>query len=131
MATANRPLSPHLQIYKPQLTSVLSITHRGTGVFLSIGALFLACWLLAVAWGPEAYALLQEYLQAWYGQVLLYAWLFSLYYHLCNGIRHLCWDLGLGLDLKTTYATGYAVIASSLLLTVVTICIRCLQQGAA
>ena len=131
MARGNRPLSPHLQIYKPQLTSVLSITHRGTGVFLSIGALLLACWLLAVAGGPETYALLQGYLQAWYGQVLLYAWLFSLYYHLCNGVRHLCWDLGLGFDLKTTYASGYAVIASSLLLTVITVCIRCLKAGAA
>lgn len=129
MASANRPLSPHLQIYKPQLTSVLSIIHRGTGVFLSIGALFLACWLLAVALGPEAYALLQGYLHAWYGQVLLYAWLFSLYYHLCNGVRHLCWDLGLGLDIKTTYASGYAVIASSLLLIVFTVCIRYTQGG--
>jgi succinate dehydrogenase / fumarate reductase cytochrome b subunit len=131
MARENRPLSPHLQIYKPQLTSVLSITHRGTGVFLSIGALFLSCWLLAVARGPEAYALLQGYMHAWYGQIMLYAWLFSLYYHLCNGIRHMCWDLGLGLEIKTTYASGYAVIASSLLLTVVTVWFRCLQEVSA
>ena len=131
MASGNRPLSPHLQIYKPQLTSVLSITHRGTGVFLSIGALFLACWLLAVAGGPESYALMQGYVHAWYGQVLLYAWLFSLYFHLCNGIRHLCWDMGLGLDLKTTYVSGYAVLAASLLLTVATVCVRCIQGVAA
>lgn len=129
MSSVNRPVSPHLQIYKPQLTSVLSITHRGTGVFLSIGALFLACWLLAVAGGPEAYAFMQRYIQAWYGQVLLYAWLFSLYFHLCNGIRHLCWDMGLGLDLKTTYISGYAVIASSLLLTVITVCVNCFKAG--
>ena len=129
MARGNRPLLPHLQIYKPHLTSVLSITHRGTGVFLSIGALFLSCWLLAVARGPEAYAVLQEYLHAWYGQVLLYAWLFSLYFHLCNGIRHLCWDLGHGLDIKTTYATGYAVVASSILLTLATAYVRCIQRG--
>ena len=129
MASGNRPLSPHLQIYKPQLTSVLSITHRGTGVFLCIGAIFFACWLLAVAGGPEAYAVFQEYSLAWYGQVLLYAWLFSLYYHLCNGIRHLCWDMGLGLDIKTTYISGYAVIAASLLLTLATACIRCMGGG--
>ena len=125
MARGNRPLSPHLQIYKPQLTSVLSITHRGTGVFLSLGAVFFSCWLVAVAGGMDSYAAFQKYLLAWYGQVLLYAWLFSLYYHLCNGIRHLCWDMGLGLDIKTTYISGYTVVAASLLLTLLTVYIRC------
>jgi len=130
MDRAKRPLSPHLQIYKPQLTSVLSITHRGTGVFLSVGALFLSCWLLAVARGPEAYASLQDFMNAWYGRILLYAWLFALYYHLCNGIRHLCWDMGYGLDLKTTYATGYAVIVLSILFTLFTVYLGCNPQGA-
>lgn len=123
MAAVNRPLSPHLQIYKPQLTSVLSITHRGTGVFLSIGALFLSCWLLAIANGPESYTALSAHISAWYGQLVLYAWVFSLYYHLCNGIRHLIWDAGFGLDIKTTYRSGYAVVVSSVVLTVITWCL--------
>ena len=123
MATVDRPLSPHLQIYKPQLTSILSITHRGTGVFLSIGALFLSCWLLSVANGPEAYTALQQHITAWYGVILLYAWVFSLYYHLCNGIRHMFWDIGLGLEIKTTYISGYVVVAASILLTIVTWCL--------
>lgn len=121
MAVSNRPLSPHLQIYKPQLTSVLSITHRGTGIFLGIGFLLLPCWLLAVAGGAEAYGNWLTHLNAWYGKIMLYAWVFALYYHLCNGIRHLGWDLGLGLDLKTTYATGYIMLAASLILTLVTL----------
>lgn len=120
MATDNRPLSPHLQIYKPQLTSILSITHRGTGIFLGIGAIFLCIWLLAIASGPEAFSRIQGHVNTWYGQILLLAWVFSLYYHLCNGIRHLFWDLGLGLEIKTTYTSGYIVVVVALLLTVIT-----------
>ncbi len=123
MAMDNRPLSPHLQIYKPQLTSVLSITHRGTGVFLTIGALFLTCWLLALADGPEQFDNLQTHLTNWYGQCLVYAFVFSLYFHLCNGIRHLFWDVGLGLDIDTTYKSGYAVVAATIILTLLTLCL--------
>ncbi len=117
MATVDSPLSPHLQIYKPQLTSILSITHRATGVFLSIGALLLCYWLLAIAAGPEVYGKLSAHITAWYGQLVLLAFGFSLYYHLCNGIRHLFWDIGVGLEIETTYRSGYAVIAVSLFLT--------------
>lgn len=120
MAAVERPLSPHLQIYKPQLTSVLSITHRATGVFLTLGALFLSCWLLSIANGPEAYSAVQRHITAWYGQILLFAWVFALYFHLCNGVRHLFWDAGLGLEIRSTYVSGYAVLAVSVLLTVVT-----------
>jgi len=120
MATDNRPLSPHLQIYKPQLTSILSITHRGTGVFLSIGALFFCYWLLAIANGSDAYSDIQNHMTAWYGQILLLAWVFSLYFHLCNGIRHLFWDIGLGFEIKTTYLSGYIVVAATILLTIIT-----------
>ncbi len=123
MATDNRPLSPHLQIYKPQLTSVLSITHRGTGVFLTVGAFFLTCWLLALADGPEQFANLQVHLNSWYGQCLVYAFVFSLYFHLCNGIRHLFWDVGLGLDIDVAYKTGYAVVAVSIIFTLLTLCL--------
>ena len=120
MATVDGPLSPHLQIYKPQLTSILSIIHRGTGIFLSLGALLLCYWLLAIAAGPDIYAKLSAHIAAWYGQLVLLAFTFSLYYHLCNGIRHLFWDAGLGLEIETTYKSGYAVIIASLFLTVTT-----------
>jgi succinate dehydrogenase / fumarate reductase cytochrome b subunit len=123
MATDTRPLSPHLQIYKPQLTSVLSITHRGTGVFLTVGAFFLTCWLLALADGPENFASLQAHLTSWYGQCLVYAFVFSLYFHLCNGIRHLFWDVGLGLDIDVAYKTGYTVVAASIIFTLLTLCL--------
>ena len=97
MASQSRPISPHLQIYKPQLTSVLSITHRGTGIFLCIGLLALCYWLVALALGPAAYDQAQGVLGSAIGQVLLFVWSFSLFYHLCNGIRHLFWDAGIGL----------------------------------
>lgn len=123
MATINRPLSPHLQIYKPQLTSILSITHRGTGIFLTVGAFFLTCWLLALANGPETFVNLQTHISSGYGQCILYAFVFSLYFHLCNGIRHLFWDAGLGLEIGTSYKSGYAVVAISITLTLLTLCL--------
>lgn len=129
MPARQRPLSPHLQVYKPQLTSVLSITHRGTGIFLSLGALLLCYWLLAIATGPEMYARAQDIINSWYGQLLLFGWVASLYYHLCNGIRHLFWDCGYGLDLKTTYASGYAVVAASIILTLATWIIAVMRLG--
>ena len=113
------PLSPFLQ-YRPQLTSVLSITHRVTGALLSAGAVLLSAWLVAIAAGAEAYALFQGHAGAWYGRVLVIGFVFSLYYHLCNGIRHLFWDLGLGLELTTAYRSGYAVVAATLALTILT-----------
>ncbi len=120
MASVDGPISPHLQVYKPQLTSILSITHRATGIFLSLGALVLAYWLLSVAAGPEVYAQVTVHFSAWYGQLLLLAFAFSLYFHLCNGIRHLFWDAGLGLEIETTYKSGYAVISAAVILTIVT-----------
>ena len=121
MAEANRPLSPHLQVYKPQLTSVLSITHRATGVWLAVGMIVLVWWLLAAATGPESYARVEGFLGSWLGVLLLLGWTYSLFYHLCNGIRHLAWDVGYGLDLPTTYATGWAVVAASAGLSVVAV----------
>lgn len=120
MSARQRPLSPHLQVYKPQLTSVLSIAHRATGVFLSLGALVLCYWLLAIAAGPEVYERAQALLGSWPGQLLLFAWVASLYYHLCNGIRHLFWDAGYGLELRTTYLSGYAVLIVAVILTLAT-----------
>lgn len=113
-----RPLSPHLQVYRPQLTSVLSITHRATGVALAAGTLLLVWWLVAAASGPEQYATVQAVMGSWPGKLLLLGWTFSLFFHLANGIRHLFWDAGLGFELKTTYASGWAVVAASIVLTV-------------
>ena len=95
MTNSQTPLSPFLQ-YRPQLTSILSISHRFTGVFLCAGAVLLSCWLVSVAAGAEVYTTVNQHVTAWYGQVVVIGFVFSLYYHLCNGIRHLFWDMGLG-----------------------------------
>lgn len=114
-----RPLSPFMigPYYKPQMTSMLSITHRITGLGLSLGAILLVVWLSCLAAGPDCYALIAPHLAAWYGKLVIFAFTWSLLYHFCNGIRHLLWDLGKGLDMPTAEKTGYAVILASLGLT--------------
>ncbi|MGQ0663722.1 MAG: succinate dehydrogenase, cytochrome b556 subunit [Pseudomonadota bacterium] len=112
-----RPLSPHLQIYRWQLTSVMSITHRASGVALAAGTLLLVWWLVAAASGPGAFAFVQAFLGSWFGLLLLLGWSLALFYHLANGIRHLFWDAGYGFELATVYASGWAVIAATLILT--------------
>jgi succinate dehydrogenase / fumarate reductase, cytochrome b subunit len=115
---AARPLSPHLQVYRPQLTSVLSITHRATGVALTAGTLLLVWWLVAAATGPEQFAFVRNVMGSWLGKLVLLGWTVSLFFHLANGIRHLFWDAGLGFELRTTYASGWAVIAATVVLTI-------------
>jgi len=112
-----RPLSPHLQIYQPQLTSLMSILHRLSGVFLSLGTVVLAYWLIAAASGVESYQQAQDLLGSWLGLLFLFGWSFALFYHLCNGIRHLFWDIGLGMDIKMVYLSGKLVLIASLVLT--------------
>ena len=112
-----RPLSPHLQIYKPQLTSVLSITHRVSGIFLCVGTLVLAYWLFALASGPEEYATAQNCLSSLIAQVFLFLWTLAFFYHLLNGIRHLIWDMGKGFELDVVYASGRWVVAGTVILT--------------
>ena len=123
MSVANRPvhrpLSPHLQVYKPQLTSVLSILHRATGIALSVGALYLATWVIYAAANPAAYALFQSFNTSILGRIVLGGWLFCAFYHLCNGIRHLFWDAGYGFELKDAYRSGWIVVTVSLIATVV------------
>jgi succinate dehydrogenase / fumarate reductase, cytochrome b subunit len=123
MSVANRPvhrpLSPHLQVYKWQLTSALSILHRATGIALSVGALYLATWVIYAAANPAAYALFQSFNTSILGRIVLGGWLFSAFYHLCNGIRHLFWDAGYGFELKDAYRSGWIVVAVSLIATVV------------
>ena len=103
--------------YRPQLTSMLSILHRLTGVGLSLGGILLVWWLVAIAGGAWSYASFGRHLSAWYGQLLLLGWSWSLLYHLCNGVRHLVWDLGHGYTIPVAYRSGYAVVVVSLLLT--------------
>ncbi|MBA3564423.1 MAG: succinate dehydrogenase, cytochrome b556 subunit [Gammaproteobacteria bacterium] len=114
----NRPLSPHLQVYKPQLTSVLSILHRMTGVFLSIAGLLLAYWLVSLMRGPEVYADAMSLLGSGFMRLVLAGVSFSFFYHLCNGIRHLFWDAGYGFEIEQIYASGWTVVIASILLTV-------------
>jgi succinate dehydrogenase / fumarate reductase cytochrome b subunit len=113
MSSGNRPLSPHLQIYRPQLTAVLSILHRLTGVALAPGTLLLVYWLAAAAAGPEAFATAQVLVGSIVGRLLLLGWTFALFYHLCNGIRHLVWDAGYGLELPDLYRSGWLVVFAS------------------
>ena len=115
-----RPLSPHLTVYKPQITMVLSITHRIMGSFLAISTPVLVYWLMAVASGPEAYAELQACFSHWFAKLFLLAWTFAFFYHMCNGIRHLFWDVGQGYEIETLYKSGYMVVGSATILTCVT-----------
>ncbi len=129
MTPAERPLSPHIQIYKPQLTSTLSIAHRITGVALALGTPFLVWWLVAAAAGPSAFASAQAFFGSWIGLLLLFGWTFSFFFHLCNGIRHLAWDTGYGFDLHTTYVSGMLVLAASGVLTLITFAAGLVMRG--
>src|SRR6185437_11583682 len=114
-----RPLSPNIQLYRPQLTSVLSILNRLTGVLLSIAAIALVIWLLAAAAGPQAYAIVQAALASWTGQVILLAFTFAFFLHLFGGIRHLVWDTVHGFELRAIYVSGWTVVGASVVMTVV------------
>lgn len=117
MKRQTAPLAPHIQIYRPQLTSVLSISHRVTGIALSVGSILLVAWLVAAAAGPHAFSGASTIVNSPGGLFLLLLWTFSLFFHLCNGIRHLVWDAGWGFDLRTIYLSGWTVIVSSAVLT--------------
>ncbi len=112
MAARDRPISPFL-VYRPQLTSVLSITHRLTGVALVAGMLVLVAWLVAAASGEAAFETASAVIGSFVGRLFLFGWSIALFYHLCNGIRHLFWDLGYGLELPAVYRTGWAVLVAT------------------
>ena len=118
----NRPLSPFMigPYYRPQMTSVMSITHRATGVFLSVvGAPLLLWWIIAVSEGPAAYDSLLSCLGSWIGKIGLLCVLFSLNFHLLNGVRHLIWDTGRALEIRSAYTLGWVVLGGTVLLTIV------------
>ena len=116
-ATRPRPLSPNIQIYRPQLTSVLSIANRITGVALSLGAVGLVIWLTAATMGPRAYGEVQGVVASWGGRIVLFGFTFAFFMHLCGGIRHLVWDTVHGFELRSIYISGWAVVAGSVVLT--------------
>ncbi len=112
-----RPLSPHLQIYKPQLTSVMSISHRFTGVILSMLLILVPLFFFLLALGDEYFTILVIILDHFLVKLILYGAIFVISYHLLNGIRHLFWDMGIGLSIKESYMSGYLVIMFSTLAT--------------
>lgn len=130
MISSQRPLSPHLQVYRPQITSTLSILHRLTGIALAAGTLLLTYWLAALATGSDAFADAQGLLGSIVGRLLLFGWSFALFYHLCNGIRHLAWDAGYGFEIATTTRSGWAVVIASVALTAVAWIAGYLAMGA-
>ncbi len=117
MSNRPRPLSPHLQVYRWQITMLMSILFRATGVALSIGAFALAWWLMAVAAGGEQYARAAALVSSPVGMVLLFGFTLAMVYHLLNGIRHLLWDAGWGMDIPEIYRSGYTVLALTGVLT--------------
>lgn len=119
MTQPERPMSPHIMIYRPQLTSVLSIIHRGTGVGLSVGTLFITWWLVSAALGPGPYEATRELYGSWIGLLILFGFSVCLFYHLCNGVRHLLWDIGLLLEIEEVNWSGWVMLLASLGLTIV------------
>ena len=128
--TGSRPLSPHLQVYRWQWTMALSITHRATGVALSVGALLMVCWLLSLATGAESFEALQGFLGSWFGRLLLFGWTWALMYHALNGVRHLVWDAGYGFELPHAQASAMAVAIGSVVLTIVVWAVGYAAMGA-
>ncbi|MCX8507067.1 MAG: succinate dehydrogenase, cytochrome b556 subunit [Alphaproteobacteria bacterium] len=115
-----RPLSPHVQIYRWQLTNLMSILHRLAGMVLCVGTIFLTFVIVALNAGPDIFAYVEVSASSVATQIMLFAWTVCLYYHLFNGVRHLFWDAGYGFSLKATYASGYAVAAVSVVFSIAT-----------
>ena len=120
MPSGNRPLSPHLQVYRPQLTSILSILHRITGVVIWAGAVMMTYWIASATYGPEAFARAQWFLGSWFGRLVLLGLTGATFYHLANGIRHLAWDIGWGYEMDKLNISGWAVLIFTGVMTVLT-----------
>ena len=120
-AKVDRPLSPHLTIYRPQFTSVLSIMHRITGVGLAFSLLLIIIWFFALSLGPETFAFMEIIFNSIFTRLILASSIWALWYHTCTGIRHLIWDLGYGLDVEWITPSAYLVLFCSILLTLITL----------
>ena len=116
-----RPLSPHLTIYRPQVTSISSIFIRITGNALVFSTLLLVAWFLAAAIGPKTFNVMHFIISSWFGKIMMILSLWALWYHSLGGIRHLVWDTGRGLELKTAEIMGWAMILGSFLITIITL----------
>lgn len=119
----NRPLSPHLSVYRFQMSMLTSIMHRITGVGLTLGAFLIVWWFLAASTSPEYFAVADGFMTSWFGALILIASLWALFFHFCNGIRHLVWDTGRGLEKNTAVKSGIAVLVGSVVLTILTLLI--------
>lgn len=113
-----RPLSPHLTIYKKNQTTLLSITHRITGLALSFGSVFIVSWILFIALGEKYFNILYFFFETVTGKAILITWSFAIFFHLINGIRYLIWSTGYAMESNILYKSGYFVIFFSLLLTI-------------
>ena len=113
-----RPLSPHLQVYKPMLTTAMSITHRMTGVALYFGSLLVAWWLVAAAAGPDYFSMVNGFFGSWFGRIILFGYTWAAIHHALGGLRHLIWDTGRGFELPTVEWMAKANLAGSIGLTV-------------
>jgi succinate dehydrogenase cytochrome b subunit len=129
MMQAERPLSPHLQIYRLPLAALMSFSHRATGVALAVGTIFLVWWLVAAAGGAADFAAPNWFFGSWLGIVFLFGWCFSFFYHLCNGIRHLAWDAGYGFEIRAFQRSGQIVLAASAVLTLAAFIAGILVRG--
>lgn len=126
---ASRPLSPHLGVYKFMYTMSLSILHRITGCVATLGFLAFAWWLMALASGEAQYSSAMRFLSGWFGKLLLVGFTFSFVYHFCNGIRHLLWDTGRGLERAQARRSGAVVVVAALLLTAAVLWFACRAMG--
>jgi len=116
-----RPLSPHLQVYRPQLTSITSILTRITGNALIVAALLIVWWLVAAALGPGHFATADAVITSWFGDIVMALSLWAIWYHYLAGLRHLYFDAGKGLDIPTAEKLGWVLIFGSVILTVITL----------
>ncbi len=121
VSQSNRPLSPHLSVYRPQISMVSSILTRITGISLLVGGLLVIWWFLAAATSPEAFALADGVLTSWLGDLVMLGSLWALWYHFLTGLRHLYWDTGRGLDLPTAKMLGWVAVFGSFILTALTV----------
>ena len=119
MNDSNNPLSPHLQIYRWHISSLLSITHRISGVINLLGLILIFLWLLFLSTGESNYEVFLLSINSFFGKFILIGLTWSMSFHILSGIRHLAWDLGYGFEIKTANISGIIVIISSLVLTII------------
>lgn len=121
----DRPLSPHLQVYKLPLTAIMSISHRATGAALAIGTLLVTAFFIAAAAGPEYYDAAMGLATSIFGKIILVLWSFALFFHMCNGVRHMFWDIGKNFSKASAHRSNYYVIAMAVVLTALTWFLSC------